>query len=620
MNTVISRLLNKFAQSIQLRLTSYFLIILVPLVAISLFANFRSQSILEKQVNERTFSAMRSAMGYIDLTLKNVEKLSVLISTDDNLNQQLAHEDTELSFQTILDFQKVLIHISNVNSINTMMSQISVFHARSKLMISSLFGGKRTEGLENEDWYRKTMEKDGKSVWLIPDKNEYTISEELDPIFNTKSITMLRLMDPYNRNGAGNVLMMTISKEKLLYYIRNLTNSSDEQIYLFDDEGRLVASTPSDPAFVPHWNDETKDMQYGVSPEGNERTELIRVKSPDTGWSLVLVQPMKTIYAQTDNLRIFTYVIIGVSILLATLISWVVYRGIASPLTTLAYGMKQLRLGNLNARLPGGRRDEFGFLLHSFNEMAREQKHLIENIYEQQMLRMKTEMKFLQSQINPHFLYNTLDSIYWRAKNYDADEISEMVLNLSKFFRLSLSKGKEVFTVQETVEHLHSYLRVQQLRFMDHFTVRFDVQEECKDVPVLKLLLQPLVENAILHGLEKKPEGGELAITCGIEEELLKLEVKDNGKGMTAQRLQFIREQLNKLSSGNIVTLPQDQQFRDDLFGLWNVKSRLKLYYGDRAELTVESVPDAGTTVTIYIPLDKCFEDMGGDNRESHDR
>ena len=127
--------------------------------------------------------------------------------------------------------------------------------------------------------------------------------------------------------------------------------------------------------------------------------------------------------------------------------------------------MRQLRLGNLNTKLVNNRQDELGYLTDAFNQTAEQQRHLIHDIYEQQLRLTKTELKFLQSQINPHFLYNTLDSIYWAAKNYEAEEISEMVLNLSRFFRLSLSKGRETFTIEETFAHLNYYIRVQQLRF-----------------------------------------------------------------------------------------------------------------------------------------------------------
>ena len=189
----------------------------------------------------------------------------------------------------------------------------------------------------------------------------------------------------------------------------------------------------------------------------------------------MMEQPLEELRSHTDSLKVFSYGILAVSLVLAVWISWIIYRGISAPLRKLAYGMKQLRTGNFTIQLEDTRVDELGYVIESFNRMAENQKTLIRDHYEKQLLLSKMELKFLQSQINPHFLYNTLDSIYWTAKNYEADEISEMVLNLSKFFRLSLNKGNETFAVGETIEHLKYYIKVQQLRFLDHFTVRYDI-------------------------------------------------------------------------------------------------------------------------------------------------
>ncbi|MDQ8738581.1 sensor histidine kinase [Paenibacillus sp. LHD-38] len=216
----------------------------------------------------------------------------------------------------------------------------------------------------------------------------------------------------------------------------------------------------------------------------------------------------------------------------------------------------------------------------------------------------------MQSQINPHFLYNTLDSIYWSAKNYDADEISEMVLNLSRFFRLSLSKGQEAFTVEETFSHLQYYIRVQQLRFVDQFTVRFQSIGESSGLYVLKLLLQPLVENAILHGLEKRRAGGDLSISAEVEEEWLMLTVSDNGKGIGEKRMVRLREALGR-SGGGDVNAASDRSM--DFFGLLNVKARMKLYYGEAAEFTIESGEGAGTIARIKLPVERCRQEWGGE-------
>ncbi|WP_409341688.1 sensor histidine kinase [Paenibacillus sp. MBLB4367] len=599
-----------FFQSTQFRLTSYFLLILVPLVAISLYGMYKSRTILEKQVNEQMNSAMQTAMAYIDQTVNGIGELSILFSTDPGLNQNLLYEGSELTNSSLLDFQKVLAQISNVNGINSFVSHVDIFHGASGLLVSSKIGAKTNPLYREQTWYRQALENRKDQIFYLS-KEEAGFTPD-DTLFSGNDAYLVRGMNMFG-NANNNVLIMAVKKNELLSLVKNLLQMEGDRAHLYDQEGRLVV-TSADPQTMTAMASGEQPGVGSVSVDGVPYISAT-VKGARTGWTLELERPKAAIYTQTDKLRMLMYWIIVVSVLLALIISWVVYRGIAAPLSALAHGMKQIRLGNLNAKLAEGRNDEFGFLTRSFNEMAREQKHLIKNIYEQQLMRVQTELHFLQSQINPHFLYNTLDAIYWTAKNYAAHEISDMVFNLSKFFRLSLSKGREMLTVSETVEHLQYYLRVQQLRYMDIFEIRFEIEAECRDMPVLKLLLQPLVENAILHGLEKKQGDGLLTVTCGISDGSLVMGVRDNGKGMSPERLEQLREQLRSLDADTLLAVSEAKSAVKTSYGLWNVKARLKLHYGSRAEMEIDSREDEGTTITIRIPIggrDDELVDSGG--------
>jgi two-component system sensor histidine kinase YesM len=181
-----------------------------------------------------------------------------------------------------------------------------------------------------------------------------------------------------------------------------------------------------------------------------------------------------------------------------------------------------------------------------------------------------------------------------------------MVLNLSKFFRLSLNKGNETFSVRETIEHLKYYIKVQQLRFLDHFTVRYDIAEESEPYHVLKLLLQPIVENAVLHGLEKQSMGGELVISSYLDSNMLVLEVSDNGVGVENERLDYICAKLEEASNLAAEGISTDRKKEKDLFGLRNVVTRMKMYYGKESEFLFESGASRGTRITLRLPLEKC--------------
>lgn len=578
-----------YTQNVQIRLTLYFLFILVPLVGVSLFAGYRSKDILEAQISERTSNNLESSLDYIDLMLEDLDKLSLLISSDHGIKPILIETNTIPLPTNLFGLYTVMERLTNIKDTHGSLHGISILHVASKILISSEYGGRRIAP-EAYPWFASVMEASGKPVLYI----EEDADEE--SLFGGNTVSFIRPMDLNEQDNEANVLILTVSQEELVGLINTVRPTSNSSVYLFSDEGELAAAASRE-AVVPDWT--------SFADEDSMRTDgmqMWRTPSLKSGWSLVMIQPEKELYKESGYVQAFIYVIIMLSVLLAFLISLIVYKGIAAPLATLLYGMKQLRLGKYETRLPSKRKDQFGVLTDAFNQMIEEQQRLIRDVYEQQLRLSHTELKFLQSQINPHFLYNTLDSIYWTAKNYDADEISEMVLNLSRFFRLSLSKGKENFTVAETVEHLQYYLLVQQYRLLGRLEVHYAISEDSKDVLVLKLLLQPIVENAILHGLEKRGRGGELWIASRVEDDQLCLSVTDNGPGIGKERLAFIRNEIERFERSD-PSSPAGADQAQDLFGLRNVIGRMKLAYGSGAKLLIDSAEGEGTTVTLKIPI-----------------
>ncbi|GAA3409596.1 sensor histidine kinase [Paenibacillus hodogayensis] len=590
-------LIQQYQQNIQLRLTVYFLFILLPLVAVSLFSNFQSRRMLLEQTTERTEAALTSSMDYIDLTLQNVEEISTLIATDSGVLRLLEQSGSDLTPQAVVNFADLLKQLSNMTSINHMVSQVSIFHSRSNMILSTATGSKRLTDARQHDWLRLLARFGGSGIMYTMPDEPTPDGQTFGTLTGVDGISLVRAMDLNNMDRQPNLLVVTLSKSRLLGLIRSLLPSDNAQIVLMTNDRKPITGTGE------------MDADKLAKRMADKDTFTVEVKSKYYKWSLMLMQPQSEVYAKSEQMQLYTYVIIGISVLLALWISWAVYSGIASPVQKLMQGMKRAGSGNFNVRLENNRQDELGYLTQAFNQMIYDQKHLIEHGYEQQLRLAVTELKFLQTQINPHFLYNTLDSIYWAAKNYEADEISEMVLNLSRFFRLSLNKGTDTFTVEETVAHLHYYVRVQQLRFLDKFSVSYDIQEESKTVPIMKLLLQPFVENAILHGLEQRNRGGELVVRTQLEDGFLCMTIMDNGAGMTAERLAYIRGELGSVfvPEKRGLSMPPWENAKD-LYGLRNVASRIRMVYGKRARLEIDSVHGEGTTITVGLPLDRCKE------------
>jgi two-component system, sensor histidine kinase YesM len=292
--------------------------------------------------------------------------------------------------------------------------------------------------------------------------------------------------------------------------------------------------------------------------------------------------------------EIFAIALTFGAIIFSIVAAWGLSRSIYTPIKKLHDVTKTITQTDLQALVTGDNIDEITELGMSFNIMIGKIRELLDSKIKEQENLKKAEMRALQSQINPHFLYNTLDTIIWMAEAKRTDQIVEVVSALSSFFRISLSKGNDWITIREEVERVKSYLTIQKMRYRDILDFKIEVDERVSNHTVLKLILQPLVENAIYHGIKNKREGGTIIVRAKPNHgnEVL-LEVEDNGIGFTPDKLAQIQAELAENS---------DEIKQESGFGLMNVSHRIKLYYGMQYSLSVKSKYQTGTCVSFIIP------------------
>ena len=268
--------------------------------------------------------------------------------------------------------------------------------------------------------------------------------------------------------------------------------------------------------------------------------------------------------------------------------------------------VNEIEKGNLNAKVDAEGSYEIRHLGQSVQNMAKQIQVLMADIVSEHEKKRKQEFDTLQSQINPHFLYNTLDIIVWMIENEKPDQAVKAVTALARFFRISLSRGKSIITVKDELEHVRNYLMIQHMRFKNRFSYTIEAEDEVLELASLKLMLQPLVENAIYHGMEFMDGDGEIFISAWKEGEDLYLKVSDNGLGMT-------EEQVARLFSD----MPHTGSSRGSGIGVKNVNERIRLYFGSEYGLSIESEPDEGTVVTIHLPAVAYSEIR---QKEEHDK
>ncbi len=292
--------------------------------------------------------------------------------------------------------------------------------------------------------------------------------------------------------------------------------------------------------------------------------------------------------------RAMTGSLVALGLLTLMVIAFSVYlpKSFTKPITDLVDVTDRVSKGDLGARSVNDSRDEVGVLSKSMNQMIEKINELLSQITKEQIRIREAELELLQSQINPHFLYNTLDTIIWLAEGGDQKKVVDMVKSLSAFFRTSLSRGHDIIPIREELLHAKSYLEIQQFRYQDILEYEIDVPEQFGEYTIPKITIQPLIENALYHGIKNKRGGGRIVI-CGRQQgDDIVISVTDNGIGMTPERL---AEVTDGLTGGT--------HFDNAIYGLYNVNERIRLKFGDKYGITLHSVYNEGSTCDILLPM-----------------
>lgn len=297
---------------------------------------------------------------------------------------------------------------------------------------------------------------------------------------------------------------------------------------------------------------------------------------------------------QVNSFILLCTALVVVIVLIVIIITLLTLKSITNPLEKLCRITEQISKGDFNVRAKINTMDEIGVLSDSVDDMTEKLEIMVKQIKDDERKMRHAELRLLQEQINPHFLYNTLDTIVWLIEGNDTDKAVRMVVSLSEFFRLVLSKGKEYITIREEELHLRSYLEIQQVRYHDILEYEIAIDSEIYDCRILKLTLQPLVENSLYHGIKYKRAKGKVIVTGKKEGELIHFLVQDNGVGMETEELEKLREEIRR---------PCKTTKKG--FGLANVNERIRMNFGMQYGMEINSVKGEGTCVSITIPAQR---------------
>ena len=476
-------------------------------------------------------------------------------------------------------------------------SSIMIFGKKKMLLNRSMYTYQKVAlDYSKLDWYAKAVAKPQDAIITGPNRHSFFDTDD-------EVISLSREVQSYENGTFRGVILINLNMNKITEICNSFQEKQENFICIINDKGELVYEQQNGRerfAFDEKENRQELNTALGKTKEScfrlNYRGEKYLVTRTDmktTGWTLVSMVPYKSVMAETMAISGVMILAVAITLIVTLLLLNRILTGVVKPLKKLEKYMVQVNPDNMDQRMEILTDDEIGHLSMKFNQMMDRIRNLKEQVIEEQEDKRKYELQALQAQINPHFLYNTLDSIIWMAETNDSNIVA-MTEALAKLFRISLNKGNEEISLERELEHVKNYLIIQSMRYADKFTYEISAEPGVERCRTIKLILQPIVENCIYHGIKKKRGTGKITIRAYRREQNLIIEVSDVGCGMP-------EEICRKILSDEI----ESENISGSGIGVKNVNERIQLRFGKKYGLSYSSEEGVGTTVTYVLPYNE---------------
>lgn len=548
--------------------------ILTPVILLSFFEFYYSKKMLADKTNDYLKNLAAVTLSKIDSTVSDIENVAFYINGNNTIQASLKAEKQVVG-------NRVAYYELHSDIRQILASYVLLRQEINAICIHSESGREYT--------YTKTRNgpslditryiRDEKQYWAV-DKNHIVLMKKLYA-FPTQSLLGYIALD--------------VNAKSLYDIIADIDLTKSGRIFLVNEEGRILATeseTLSGELLDEPYRNFLGENEafYNNVRVGNTYYSVYNSGAISNGWYMVLAIPRDYYMRDITKLKNVIIPITLMTAFLTALLSILVSRGITRPIRFLSGAMENFGQGNFDINCQVDSEDEIGRLSHTFNQMVMDMNSLVNTVYEQKVMKQEAQMKSLQMQINPHFLYNTLDTINWMARIRHVDEIGDMVAALSNMMRYSLEK-KSFVRLGEEVKSLKDYIAIQNYRYRDKMVAEIEIDESLMSLYIPRLLIQPILENAIVHGIEEKLDKGHILVAARREDEDLYIQIIDDGVGMTEETMSHIlREDYSMKKSGHTS------------IGVVNVNRRIQMIYGKDYGLLVQSVLGAGTKITIHIP------------------
>lgn len=573
---------------------AYFLVILLTVGFSYLVLNKISTNSAQKKINEVSLQTVTSIQTNVDLMVENVNNYSKMIFSDNNLQSLLRQGNVYSNLQTQSKVSKYLYNlIQTVPIIDSVYIFDNSGHSFSVGTQQSPIFTKAD--VEEAPWYKQVVSNKGKYILKLNGSGAFSDGSK------ENFVSLIRMIRDIDNTSPLGVMAINIKESALSQAYSNLPNQNSLQIVILDENNQIISASSTEDKSVALFkemltnNGDMLKQQFQQSSSGfltmksgSQKYTATYLSGGKSNWKFVTITPYNIIHSENKSLMLLAAILLIIIGTVFFVSSFIISRSIINPILELLRSMKKTQSGSLQKVKVEANSLEFEQLFIGYNNMIGQIDQLLKRIIEEQNTIRKAELSTLQAQIKPHFLYNTLDSITSLALSGLNDQVCDLVEALGSYYRMSVSKGRDVITVGEEIEMVKNYLIIQKVRYQDLFEVQYDVDESCCHYPIMKLVLQPLVENSLYHGIRKKGTNGTIWIGAHHTEGGVQITISDDGVGMSEEEIKRI---LSTEEKGQIKSI-----------GLWGTMERMRIFYEDKNSFKIESEPGRGTKITLTIP------------------
>ncbi|MDQ6423476.1 sensor histidine kinase [Paenibacillus sp. LHD-117] len=541
---------------------SYLVVIIIPIIVLGVYAYDQSKQMLRIQGVQGIQKNMDTISGAIESSVERYNHAIQSIVLNKTFQKIVANDYNDL-VNLSYDLNEYLAPYFN------MMVMLDKEIAEIKFYTQTYvpeFGEsvQSADRVKEEGWYKAALHGKG-SQWFFDD-----------------GLIVVGAFPRFFTDKSTNIVYMRINDTSMFKNVAELAKA--DTVVIVNEHGDVIYSNQT-AAGEPFSVEQLKAMKEGSFRSGDVESFLVKKTIKPTGWTIYCIVPAKQLSRNAGSIINATLIIIAACLVIVLFMIWMFSKTMIRRIYALNSLMKRVQIGDLSMRVRSESKDEIGELTNRFGHMLVRLNELIEELYRNKIVQKEAEFKALQWQMNPHFLYNTLSFINWKALRSDAHDISYVVTTLSKFYRTGLNRGNNMIPVRDELDHVKSYIEIVQAMKDHSFDVVYDIDEAVFGYTTINFILQPLAENAIMHGINRKETGrGLLSISAKLSNGQVVFLVQDNGIGMPAETANTL---LQSDSSG---------------YGLKNVNERLRLKYSSDYRFAVESAIDSGTQMSIVIP------------------